>query len=584
VRSPPGRYLIKAIAANTCQPPTNVVIDATGAEFLFPETLGSGLYFVWQTAYDVQNFVWKGGKFIGHAFDPNLVPHTANTWQPNVVVGGFYFDSKPGIGSRNILFEGLESDGLQGSVIAVVGSRINAYTLATFAENITLRQCRFTRSGALYWDYGFLWQRLVWAYEYDENNRSMAQTYFNPTIFTTPVTVNGTRIEFDNSTARIAIAPDAGLSRAVCFYGESVDSALTRGRAYYPAESDATHIAVSLTPGSTPIALNGDGRDMRMMYDLQRAFYEMFFPYGGRPNATFQIDGAVGVDVSDCVLENSNSDAMMIRQSKGVTFRRNEIRGARMGALFIGDLSENVLVEDNFIDDGNGSRLISIDRSCKDVVVRRNRFLNGGRGCWIDQPRGIVIASNVFSNLTLKNTADPYLGRRSPGNGGYERWDPMYFTVHNMPPYGGQPWGPVTIVSNVIDAGTGPLPAQAIRLEANARDVLIANNDFRGSCTCFALASSIERVTFGPNAGILTANSGRYTNVVSATTSSLSIPHGLADTTPELHTAATVRARTGTAAPTSVDTTDKAIVLRFSPALAPGTAIDVEWSATLLWK
>ena len=83
VRIPPGVYSIEVASTNQAPIPSNVEIEATGAEFRFSESVPSRTIFAWLYDFDVNNFIWKGGRFVGHAFDLGLDPHTLNTWPPN---------------------------------------------------------------------------------------------------------------------------------------------------------------------------------------------------------------------------------------------------------------------------------------------------------------------------------------------------------------------------------------------------------------------------------------------------------------------------------------------------------------------
>ena len=118
--------------------------------------------------------------------------------------------------------------------------------------------------------------------------------------------------------------------------------------------------------------------------------------------------------------------------------------------------------------------MISVEKSCADVTIVGNTFRGGGRGSWINQPRNLVIADNVFINNTTKCEPDPRRGRRSFATGGYERYAEMYFTTHEP---GGR-YGNVIIRGNVFTSGSHA--THAITFAPGGDAILVCDNIFAG--------------------------------------------------------------------------------------------------------
>ena len=165
---------------------------------------------------------------------------------------------------------------------------------------------------------------------------------------------------------------------------------------------------------------------------------------------------------------------MHIQKSRGITFANNHITGSRMGAFFIAEFCKNATITGNTVDGTNGSRVISVEKSCEDVTIIGNTFRNGGRGSWINQPRNFVLADNIFVNNTTKCERDPRRGRRSFLTGEYERYSELYFTTHEP---GGR-YGNVTVRGNIFTSG--PNAEHAISFAPGGDTILVADNIFSG--------------------------------------------------------------------------------------------------------
>ena len=166
---------------------------------------------------------------------------------------------------------------------------------------------------------------------------------------------------------------------------------------------------------------------------------------------------------------------MHIQRCHGVVFAGNQITGSRMGAFFLAEYCKNATITGNLVDGSNGSRVMSVEKSCENVTIVGNTFRGGGRGSWINQPKNLILQGNLFINNTTKGEHDPWRGRRSWKTGDWEQFPEMYFTLHEED---GQ-YGPVILRDNIFT--TGPEAAAAIHFERNGKSILVDGNVFRGA-------------------------------------------------------------------------------------------------------
>ena len=164
VTIPPGDYFVNGtkpipIASHT-------TVFANGARFHLPEQLGDKARLVVFAGTNVAKFTWHGGEFLGHVFDP---ARCENTWEPNVNTRIFDIITTPGGMTADILFRDVCFDGVAGAVIHVndASKRGSESEVDTFAERVTVENCTLLRSGKFMWDYGCLWQQIVWPEDYE---------------------------------------------------------------------------------------------------------------------------------------------------------------------------------------------------------------------------------------------------------------------------------------------------------------------------------------------------------------------------------------------------------------------------------
>jgi hypothetical protein len=164
-----------------------------------------------------------------------------------------------------------------------------------------------------------------------------------------------------------------------------------------------------------------------------------------------------------------------------------------MGAFFLAEFCKNAVITGNTVDGSNGSRVISVEKSCEDVTIVGNTFRNGGRGSWINQPRNFVLADNIFVNNTTKCERDPRRGRRSFLTGDYERYAEVYFTTHEP---GGR-YGNVTVRGNIFTSG--PHATHAMTFAPGGDSIRVEGNTFRGVATDIPAPAGCERVVIRDN-------------------------------------------------------------------------------------
>jgi len=134
--------------------------------------------------------------------------------------------------------------------------------------------------------------------------------------------------------------------------------------------------------------------------------FSAYAPTGSGPGkGAFDIVGARDVRVTGCQL-SAIGDTMHIQRCRNIVFANNHILGSRMGAFSLAEFCQNATITGNLVDGTNGSRVISVEKSCTDVTMTGNTFRNGGRGAWINQPVNFVMTGNVFVNNTTKNEPD----------------------------------------------------------------------------------------------------------------------------------------------------------------------------------
>jgi hypothetical protein len=405
VTIPPGDYQLDG--KTPLKLSSGMTVTAYGARFHFPKALGDKARVVLFVGENVCDFRWFGGHFTGHVFNPSKAD---NTWEPNANTRAILLTTTPQGRTENLTFRDITSDGLSGAAITVLGAekKGSEREVETFARNVTVENCTLERSGKFMWDYGYLWQITVWPEDYSVEERAMAAKYFRHDLVSGPVRAGAgdDRLFFDNAkllpVSRKREGTDAMRAPdTVCFFGGAMPANLVRGKQYFIVESTPHFIRIAEQAGGEALKFAGDaGPQLRLISNLFQAHPALYAPAGSGPGkGALDLVGCEKVIVRGCRL-SALGDTMHIQKSRGITFANNHITGSRMGAFFLAEFCKDATITGNTVDGSNGSRVISVEKSCEDVAIVGNTFRNGGRGSWINQPRNFVLADNIFVNNT----------------------------------------------------------------------------------------------------------------------------------------------------------------------------------------
>ncbi len=472
VTIPPGDYHLDGGQPVPLVSHTTVI--AHGARFLLPETLPAQARITLFAGSDIAHLTWHGGEFIGHVFDP---AKKDNRWEPNAGTKGIEITTTREGGTHDIAFHGVRSQGMAGAVIGVHGlvKKGSESEVLAWAERVTVESCTLLRSGKFMWDYGYLWQIMTWPEAYEPWEVERAQKYFRMDLVRAGVTITDgdDRVVFDNRADAVPVSQSAEPSEALSFLTAALPKNLAHGRQYFVVESTDDHIKIADAPGGTPIRFQGSAKDARFVHKLNGA-YLAWSPTGAPPGkGSFDITGARDVRVSGCQL-SAIGDTMHIQACKNIVFANNHIIGSRMGAFFLAEFCQNASIVGNLVDGTNGSRVMSVEKSCTDVTITGNTFRNGGRGSWINQPVNFIMTGNVFVNNTTKNEPDLRRGRRAYQTGQPVQFPELYFTLYEP----GAAYGPVIVRDNVFQLGDAA-PEAAVTFAPNGQDILFTGNVFR---------------------------------------------------------------------------------------------------------
>ena len=501
VTIPPGDYEVDGTTPLPLA--SHTTVSAYGARFHLPQMLGDKARVVVFAGENVSDFCWFGGHFTGHVFDPSKAD---NSWEPNANTRAILITTTPGGHTENLTFRDISSEGLAGAAITVLGAekKGSASEIETFARNVTVENCTLERTGRFMWDYGYLWQITVWSEDYTPNERAMAAKYFRNDLVHGPLRMEAgdDRVFFDNAKPLpVSKVRDEGDAKrgvdSICFYGETLPSNVIKGKQYFVVESNKKFIRVADKPEGEPIKFaTAAGPNTMLVGPLFHAFFGLFSPAGSGP-------GKGAMDLVGCekvIVRGSRfsalGDTMHIQKSHGVTFAGNHITGSRMGAFFLAEYCKNATITGNTVDGTNGSRVISVEKSCEDVTIVGNTFRNGGRGSWINQPRNFILADNIFVNNTTKCEPDPHRGRRNFVTAGYEHYTELYFTTYEP----GGHYGNVTVRGNIFTSGANA--DHAITFTPGGDNILVSDNIFNGPVRTIPPAEGCEHVTIRDNVGL----------------------------------------------------------------------------------
>lgn len=474
---------------------SNTEVFAYGARFFLPEILGDKARLVLFDGVDISNFKWSGGFFKGYCFDPGY----KNTWEPNVNTRIFVINtSEVGI-TTNITFRDISSEKIAGAVVNVNGySEERDFLDINFATNITVENCNLINSGRFMWDYGYLWQIVVFPEDHTTEELGMAYKYFDNDLIISDIRISekDNRIYFNNVVSEMDESLLMSEDQDICFFNDTLPDNLIRGKMYFVVEASKSYIKISETKGGNPIVFGSTGGyKIKLMNKVSRVARQ-WEPTGSGPGkGAIDVNKCKNTIITGCQI-SSLGDAMHIHACHDNIFTNNHILSARMGAFFLAEYCKNSTISNNIVDGNNGSRICSIEKSNENVTMTGNIFKNGGRGCWINQPKNLIIQNNFFLNNTLKGTENSAKGRRSYRTGGWQNFAEMYFTTYEK---NGE-YGSVIIKDNVFNTGN-EAPA-AIQFESNGSNIQMDGNIFQGHTGGVWMEDNVSSIIIGNNPGI----------------------------------------------------------------------------------
>jgi len=328
------------------------------------------------------------------------------------------------------------------------------------------------RSGKFMWDYGYLWQIMTFPEAYEPWEVERAKKYFRTDLMH-DVTFSGELVKFEDTAKPISISATDDPKEALTFMGSALPKNITRGLQYFVIESTPTYIKIAEKPQGTPMRFEGDGRG-QLVQNIQATYLAAYAPNGSGPGkGAFDIVGARDVRVTGCQL-SAIGDTMHIQRCRNIVFANNHILGSRMGAFFLAEFCQNAAITGNLVDGTNGSRVISVEKSCTDVTMTGNTFRNGGRGAWINQPVNFIMTGNIFINNTTKNEPDMRRGRIAFQTANPGQFPELYFTLYEP----GATYGPIIVKDNIFQLGDH-CPDEAVTFAPNGHDLVFSGNTFQ---------------------------------------------------------------------------------------------------------
>lgn len=459
-------------------------IFAYGAKFLFPENLGQNRKRVMFEGTDIKNFTWSGGHFEGYVYNPEAKD---NLWEPSDYTGGISIKTTDGGMCENIKFCGITSKNVAGAIVHVEGNDAN------FAKSIDIRDCHFENTGKFMWDYGYLWQRVVFESEYSAESVKNAFEYIPKEHISSELSLIDGKIVADFMPKALPEERDA-----VTFFGSEMPKGIKRGKQYFVVNKGAQNdLLISETEGGEPLTLEDMPKGTRLFRNMFFIFHDLYFPIGCTSAEKGSIDTVKCKDVTitGCRI-NASGDSMHIAACHNVIFSANQITGSRMGAFYIGAFCKNVTAVGNTVNGTNGSRTVSVECGSEDVVLCGNTFIGGGRGNWINQPKNIIISNNIFIRNTNKCKKDIKTGRICQATGDFESYPELYFTTCEKD----ATYGPVVVKGNTFETDEGA--SAAIAFNPKGHDIVFEGNIIKGDVHNIHIADGCEEPVMSGNIGV----------------------------------------------------------------------------------
>ncbi|MBL9115076.1 MAG: right-handed parallel beta-helix repeat-containing protein [Verrucomicrobiaceae bacterium] len=475
---------------------SNTTVMAHGARFILPETLPDQARVVLFAAENIAHFTWHGGEFIGHVFDP---AKKDNKWEPNANTKGIEITTTVAGGTHDLLFREVKSNGMAAAVIGVHGKygKKSESEVEHYAERVALESCTLLRSGKFMWDYGYLWQIITFPEHYELWEVERAKKYFRTDLMR-DVTFRGDQVRFDNTKRPLVVSKSDEPQEVITFTGKDLPKSLVRGRQYFVIESTPEFVRVSETLGGAPVQFGKAGAGS-LIFLINAAYLGAYAPTGSGPGkGAFDIVGARDVRVIGCQV-SAIGDTMHIQRCRNIVFANNHILGSRMGAFFLAEFCQNATITGNLVDGTNGSRVISVEKSCTDVTMIGNTFRGGGRGAWINQPVNFIMTGNVFINNTTKNDPDPRIGRIAYRTAQPGQFPELYFTLYEP----GATYGPIIVKDNIFQLGDH-CPEEVVTFAPNGHDLIFTGNTFQNKPATIVVDPTCTRSTIEGNLGAKT--------------------------------------------------------------------------------
>ncbi len=364
---PPGNYVLDGTQPIKLK--SNLTVTAYGARFLLPSSLEDRARIVLFIGENICNFRWHGGHFVGRVFDPS---DSHNVWPPNANTRAIVITTSRDGETNNLTFQDISSNGLAGAAVTVLGANKagSERDIEQFAHNVTIQNCTFERSGKFMWDYGYLWQIMVWPEEFSAAERAMAAKYFRNDLVRTDLTIKADddRVYFNNEKPLPRSQPREGLEAdrgydSICFFGADLPKEIAKGRQYFVINSEPQFIRISHTVDGPPIRFSqASGADAKMITNLFQAHLALYAPQGSGPGkGTLDLVGCKEVIVQGCRL-SALGDTMHLQKCDGIAFSGNHITGSRMGAFFLAEYCKNASITGNTVNGTNGSRVVSVEK------------------------------------------------------------------------------------------------------------------------------------------------------------------------------------------------------------------------------
>lgn len=479
----PGEYLLEGLKPIVLS--SDTIVQAHGAVFFFPEELGENCRRFMFCGEGIENFTWDGGKFIGYVHDPEAMQ---NKWEPRAhtvcieMIGG----------GKNISFRNMEAENIAGPVIHVRGEK-DADAIRKYAEHIRICDCRFHHCGMVMWDYGYLWQNIVFSEHYPKETVEKAYRYMPEEVMSSELSLQGGKLYATVMPRKMEEETDT-----VTFFGNELPPEIKRGKRYYVINGGAENgLMICEEQGGDAIVFSDFPKGVRLFRNMFYVF-RLYTPVGAdcRRKGAIDVTLCKDVSISGCAFD-AYGDSMHILECENAVFANNRILGARMGAFYIGFQCKNVTVTGNTVYGTNGSRVVSVERESEDIVIVGNTFIGGGRGAWFNQPKNIVVSNNIFKNNTRKCEPNFETGRICYATGEFEQYPELYFTTWQD---NGKPYGPITICGNIIE--TGDCSSGAIAFNPGGKDIMVEGNVVRGKNTAVHVASGCEMPYFADNIGL----------------------------------------------------------------------------------